>query len=428
MAHKLLIHGADQVVMIAKNGERSLSGDFMRKLAVINRKTEEIGVSIAVDRNGKIFAVGTDDVVRDEIKDFQFQRRIFASGMSVIPGLIDAHTHPVWAGDRVDEFSLKLAGASYMQVHQGGGGIHFTVDKTTKASTDELYTGLVNRLNRMLRCGTTLVECKTGYGLLWETELKMLEVINKAKTKEIIDISTTYCAAHAIPQGKSAEEATDDIVNNHIPRIDELMKSGRMSVDNIDVFCEKGVFNIQQSEKILRAGKKIGLNINFHGDELFPLNSAKMGAEIGATAISHLEEISDNGILEMARNNCVAVILPTTAYILRLKAPPVRKMIDNDVVVALGTDFNPNAFCLSMPLVMHLACVNLHMSLEEALVASTLNAAASLKKSHTHGSIEIGKYADLIVLDAPRWEHLVYQMGEQDRVIKHVIKSGDVVF
>ncbi|XP_074645747.1 putative imidazolonepropionase isoform X3 [Tubulanus polymorphus] len=408
MAHKLLIHGADQVVMIAKNGERSLSGDFMRKLAVINRKTEEIGVSIAVDRNGKIFAVGTDDVVRDEIKDFQFQRRIFASGMSVIPGLIDAHTHPVWAGDRVDEFSLKvnqmevmsllrvraihqlqmhhlnqteqmllqlksldvtqqmqhlkhlllnqnLAGASYMQVHQGGGGIHFTVDKTTKASTDELYTGLVNRLNRMLRCGTTLVECKTGYGLLWETELKMLEVINKAKTKEIIDISTTYCAAHAIPQGKSAEEATDDIVNNHIPRIDELMKSGRMSVDNIDVFCEKGVFNIQQSEKILRAGKKIGLNINFHGDELFPLNSAK-------------------------------------------------------------------------PLVMHLACVNLHMSLEEALVASTLNAAASLKKSHTHGSIEIGKYADLIVLDAPRWEHLVYQMGEQDRVIKHVIKSGDVVF
>ncbi|XP_028305637.1 putative imidazolonepropionase isoform X3 [Gouania willdenowi] len=348
--------------------------------------------------------------------------------MCVLPGLVDAHTHPVWAGDRVHEFAMKLAGASYMDVHRAGGGIHFTVEHTQAANASDLLASLRGRLDRMLRAGTTLVECKSGYGLELQTELKMLRVIEEARKSLDVNISATYCGAHAVPRGKTVAEATDDILQVQLPRLKEEMSAGTLRVDNIDVFCERGVFDLDATRSILQAGKDLGLKINFHGDELHPMNSAQLGAELGALAISHLEEVTDEGIAAMATAQTAAVLLPTTAYILRLPQPRARDMIDAGVIVALGSDFNPNAYCCSMPIVMHLACVNMRMSMPEALAAATINAAYALGRSHTHGSLEVGKHGDLVLLNAPRWEHLIYQVGGHQEVIRYVIIKGNVVY
>ena len=204
------------------------------------------------------------------------------------------------------------------------------------------------------------------------------------------------------------------------------MDSGDLCCDAIDVFCERGVFEVADSEKILEAGKNIGLLLNFHGEELTQIGGAEMGARLGALAISHLEEISDEGIAAMAAAGSVAVLLPTTCHLLRLKAPPARKMIDAGVAIALGTDFNPNAHCLSLPFVMNLACIQLRMTMEEALVAATINSAAALGKAHLYGSIEKGKVGSLVIVDAPRWEHLAYQMV--DPPLEMVIVKGQVVY
>uniref|UniRef100_A0A1A8MSC1 Probable imidazolonepropionase n=1 Tax=Nothobranchius pienaari TaxID=704102 RepID=A0A1A8MSC1_9TELE len=278
---------------------------------------------------------------------------------------------------------MKLAGATYMDVHRAGGGIHFTVEHTRAAAPSDLLASLRSRLVRLQRAGTTLVECKSGYGLELQTEIKMLE---------------------------------------------ELMSAGKLRVNNIDVFCEQGVFDLDSTRSILEAGKEMGLNINFHGDELHPMNSAQLGAELGALAVSHLEEVTDEGIVAMAKAKTAAVLLPTTAYILRLPQPRARDMLDAGVIVALGSDFNPNAYCCSMPIVMHLACVNMRMSMSEALAAATINAAFALGRSHTHGSLEVNKHGDLLILKATQWEHLIYQLGGHQETIRYVIIKGSVVY
>ena len=420
--HRLLIKHARQVVSVCRNGEKLLKGAAMNEACILSGP-----VSVVVNCDGNIAYIGEDTVVSLEFDDKEFERVIDATDCCVIPGLVDGHTHPVFAGDRVHEFAMKLAGATYMDVHKAGGGIHFTVDHVHKASEDELYRNLKEILQRMLQAGTTLLEAKSGYGLDTENEMKLLNVLERAKNEGPLEISSTYCGAHAVPRGLTAAEATSDIINNQLPKLKSQMTSGELHVDNVDVFCEKGVFELADTEKILKAGKEIGLEINFHSEELNQLNSVELGVTLGARAASHLEEISDKGIEMMAASSTIGVVLPTTAYILKLKPPPVRKMIECGCALALGSDFNPNAFCLSMPLVMHLACVIFGMTMNEALVACTINAAASIGCSNSHGSLEVGKVADMLILNCPRWEHLIYQFGGHDHVIKHVIKKGQVV-
>ncbi|XP_055053164.2 probable imidazolonepropionase [Misgurnus anguillicaudatus] len=419
---KILVKNAKQVVVVCRNGEKYLTKNGMQTLAIIENG------SVVIGHDGLIKAVGPADIIESQFKGTKFDQILDVSGMCVLPGLVDAHTHPVWAGDRVHEFAMKLAGATYMEVHEAGGGIHFTVAHTRTASEQHLLEGLKSRLERMLRAGTTLVECKSGYGLELDTELKMLRVINSARKSLSIGISATYCGAHAVPKGKTMEEATQDIVAVQLPAIRKLIDSGELQVDNIDVFCEKGVFDLSSTRRILKEGKDMGLNINFHGDELHPMNSAHIGAELGALAISHLEEVTDEGIAAMATAKTSAVLLPTTAYILRLSPPRARDMLDSGVIVALGSDFNPNAYCCSMPMVMHLACVMMKMSMTEALAAGTINAAYALNRSHTHGSLEIGKQGDLLIINAPRWEHLIYQFGGHQELIRYVIIKGEIVY
>ncbi|XP_003221113.2 probable imidazolonepropionase isoform X1 [Anolis carolinensis] len=420
--YKLLLEGAKELVLVCTQGEKYLLEAGMQHLAVLEN------ASVVIGKDGYIKAAGDAKIIRNQFSGASFEKTIDCSGKCILPGLVDAHTHPVWAGDRVHEFSMKLAGASYMDIHQVGGGIHFTVRHTQEAPEDELFQRFKQRLLRMMRAGTTLVECKSGYGLNLETEIKMLRVIERARRELDIGISSTYCGAHSVPKGKTATEAADDIINFHLPKLKELELNGEIHVDNIDVFCEKGVFDLNSTRRILQAGKDMGLQINFHGDELHPMHSAELGAELGAKAVSHLEEISNEGITAMARAKCAAVLLPTTAYILRLKQPQARKMLEEGVIVALGSDFNPNAYCCSMPMVMHLACVNMKMSMKEALAAATINAAYALGKSHSHGSIEIGKQGDLFIINSPRWEHMIYQFGGHQEVVEYVIVKGNVVY
>ncbi|XP_060937410.1 probable imidazolonepropionase [Limanda limanda] len=421
-SHRLLVENARQLVLICSSGEKYLTEHGMKNLCVIENG------SVVVGSDGLIEAVGPAETIRAQYSKETFDKVIDASGMCVMPGLVDAHTHPVWAGDRVHEFAMKLAGATYMDVHRAGGGIHFTVEHTRAAAPSDLLASLSGRLAQMQRAGTTLVECKSGYGLELQTELKMLEVIDEARRTLPINISSTYCGAHAVPKGKTVAEATEDILQVQLPRLRERMSAGKLRVDNIDVFCEQGVFDLGSTRSILQAGKDLGLNINFHGDELHPMNSAQLGAELGALAISHLEEVTDEGINAMAEAKTAAVLLPTTAYILRLPQPRARDMLDAGVIVALGSDFNPNAYCCSMPIVMHLACVNMRMSMPEALAAATINAAYALGRSDTHGSLEVNKHGDLLVLNASRWEHLIYQLGGQQELVRYVVIKGNVVY
>nr|XP_023995301.1 probable imidazolonepropionase [Salvelinus alpinus] len=422
MSNKLLVKNAKQVVLICNNGEKFLTKDGMQKLCVIENS------SLVIGSDGLIKDIGPASTIDFQYAGVLFDKVIDATGMCVIPGLVDAHTHPVWAGDRVHEFAMKLAGATYMDVHHAGGGIHFTVEHTRAALPSTLLASLTGRLGRMQRAGTTLVECKSGYGLELQTELKMLEVIETARRTLPINISSTYCGAHAVPKGKTVAEATTDILKVQLPQLRERMSAGALRVDNIDVFCEQGVFDLSSTRSILQAGLDMGLNINFHGDELHPMNSAQLGAELGALAISHLEEVTDDGIAAMATAKTAAILLPTTAYILRLPQPRARDMLEAGVIVALGSDFNPNAYCCSMPVVMHLACVNMRMSMPEALAAATINAAYALGRSHTHGSLEVNKHGDLLVLNAPRWEHLIYQLGGHQELIRYVVIRGNVVY
>uniref|UniRef100_A0A3B4BI32 Probable imidazolonepropionase n=1 Tax=Periophthalmus magnuspinnatus TaxID=409849 RepID=A0A3B4BI32_9GOBI len=415
--YKLLVKNAKQLILICNSGEKYLTSDGMQDLKIIENGSIIVG-------DGRIEAVGSADTIKVNYSEASFDKVIDATGMCVLP-LVDAHTHPVWAGDRVHEFAMKLAGATYMDVHRAGGGIHFTVEHTRAADASKLVASLSNRLKRMLQTGTTLVECKSGYGLDLQTELKMLEVIETARHTLPINISSTYCGAHAVP-GKTVAEATEDILQVQLPKLKECMETGAIQVDNIDVFCEKGVFDLSSTKAILQAGKDMGLNINFHGDELHPMNSAQLGAQLGALAISHLEEVTDEGIDAMAKAKTAAILLPTTAYIL-LPQPRARDMLKAGVIVALGSDFNPNAYCCSMPIVMHLACVNMRMSMSEALAAATINAAYALGCSSTHGSLEVNKDGDLLILSTI-WEHLIYQLGGHQELIRYVVIKGNIIY
>ncbi|EQC38606.1 imidazolonepropionase [Saprolegnia diclina VS20] len=420
---RLRIRNARQLVQVCANGETAKVGPAQDDVAII-----EDG-AVIVDNEGRIAAVGTtasvDAWVAAQSQPVTFAKDFDATGLCVLPGLVDGHTHPVWSGSRVDEFAMKLAGATYMEVHAMGGGIGRTVRCTKASSETELSELLMKRLDRMLKCGTTLAEAKSGYGLETETEIKMLKVLHKASQAHTIDLVATYLGGHSVPEGMSAAEATEDIVRKQIPAIIEAKKAGLVNPEFIDVFCEKGVFEYDDTKTILEAGAAAGMKINFHGDELNPMDSGKLCMCVQAHAASHLEMLDTANIAAMKQASTYAVLLPTTMYILKLQSPPARELIAHGVPVALGSDYNPNAHCLSMPLTMHMACCLMKMTMKEALVGATINAAGSANRASTHGSIEVGKFGDLVVLDAPQWEHIIYEMA--DPPIQHVIKNGHFV-
>jgi len=345
---------------------------------------------------------------------------IDCDGKLVTPGLVDAHTHLVFGGWRQKELKLKLEGKSYLDILRSGGGILSTVEHTRAASEDELVDKGRAHLSEMLSLGVTMCEAKSGYGLTTADELKQLRVIRTLGETQPVEIIPTFMGAHAVPKEFSDDRDgyIDLIINEMIPAVakDKL-------AEFCDIFCETAVFTPEESCRILTEAKKHGLTPKIHADEIDPIGGAEVAAQVGAISAEHLIRTSDEGIKALSEKSVTAVLLPATSFYLDKPYARARDMINADVAVAIATDFNPGSSpSLNMQLAMNLACLKYKMTPAETLTAATLNGAAAIGRAKTHGSIEAGKKADLIIWDAPDLDYIFYRFGSN--LVKTVIKSG----
>ena len=346
-----------------------------------------------------------------------------AGGGCIIPGFVDAHTHLPFAGSRESEFDRRMRGESYADIAAAGCGIVATVAATRAASEDDLVALTTARLDRQLLAGTTTTEAKSGYGLNLDDELKQLRALRRAGAAHPVDIAATAMPGHEVaPEWRHDPDGYVDLVARDIyPAI-----AAAGLAEAVDVFCERGVFSPDQTRRLLADASRYSWRIHLHADELCDLDGAELAAELGAASASHLLHVSPQGIAALARAGVVAVALPGVSFFLKDRYAPVRDLISTGVPVALATDCNPgSSHTESMPMIIALACLGAGLSTEEALVAATLNAAAALGRADRIGSVEVGKQADLVVLDAPNPRHLVYHFGVN--LVRHVVKRGRVV-
>lgn len=344
-------------------------------------------------------------------------------GNVVLPGFVDSHTHLIFGGFRPDEFSWRLNGESYMSIMERGGGIQSTVNATRLTPADELEKRAQWFIDRMSEMGVTTVEAKSGYGLDTATERKMLEVINALAEKkdQKLNIVSTFLGAHAVPAeyaGRS-DEYINLMINEMLPQFKNLARF-------CDIFCEKNVFEIEESRRLLRAAKDMGYDLKLHADEIVTLGGAELAAELGAYSADHLLHVSDKGIKDMAEARVVATLLPLTAFALREPYAPARKFIDSGAAVALATDLNPGScFSGSIPLTIALACIYMQMSIEETITALTINGAAAVGLADRVGSIEAGKQGDLVILNTDNYHVLPYYVGMN--CVRTTICGGRIV-
>src|SRR6476659_6551061 len=356
-------------------------------------------------RNGTIERVGASDEIEKNVGDAEV---VDAGGRVLMPGFVDAHTHLVFAGNRLDDFERRARGETYEQIAKAGGGIWSTVQKTRAASELDLLTLAKKHANWFLRCGTTTVEAKSGYGLTIEDELKILRVLRQLKQAVPLEIVPTFLGAHAVPRELSPDEYLDAVVTEMLPRV-----TAEKLAEFCDVFCERGYFNIDQSRKILSAAKKLGLSLRGHVDQLTNSGGAKLLAEMGATTADHLEQTDEQGIAALKKANVQPVLLPGSVYALgSSRYPRAREMIEVGLAVVLATDFNPGSSpTASMPMVLSLACTQMKMSPAEAVTAATINAAYSLNRGDKIGSLELGKTANFVIFDCEDYREIAYWFG-----------------
>lgn len=379
------------------------------------------GAAIAAHQ-GVIVYVGPAADLAATVRILPGATRIDAAGCTVVPGFVDPHTHIVYAGDRRSELQARLAGASYESIAAGGGGIVATVGATRAASEEELATATRRRLDDMLACGTTTCEAKSGYGLTTESELRQLRVLRSLDHDHPIDIAPTFLGAHEIPpEYRDHREAYVSLVTEEM--IPAVAAAGL--ADWCDVFCERGVFTPEESTAILRAGLHHGLQPRIHADELGRSGGAEVAADVGARSADHLIFADEAAADRLAEAGVTAVLLPIAAFYLKLgRFAPARLLIDREVPVAIATDVNPGAgLSPSMPFAMALACFAMNMTVEEALVAATLNAAWSLDRAPLVGSLEPGKLMDAVIVNGELVDLLRVGTG----AIRTVIKRGRAV-
>lgn len=400
MSENLIIFDAR---VVTPTGFAARKGTEMGELLVMDHATIEV-------TDGVITYVGPN---RGENRDGYYQHywHYNARGRCVLPGFVDSHTHFVFGGERADEFSWRLKGESYMSIMERGGGIVSTVKATRASNFIRLRAKAEGFLKQMNAMGVTTVEGKSGYGLDKETELMQLRIMRSLNGDEHrrVDIVPTFLGAHAVPQEYAGR--TDDYVDFLIREVMPCVAEAGLA-EFCDVFCEQGVFSIEQSHRLLLAARGMGFDLKLHADEIVPLGGAGLAAELSATSADHLLHASDADIRAMAEKGVVATLLPLTAFALKEPYARGRAMIDAGCAVALATDLNPGScFSGSIPLTFALACIYMQMSIEEAITALTLNGAAALNRAGSIGSIEVGKKGDLVVLNTDNYHFLPYYIG-----------------
>jgi imidazolonepropionase len=414
----MLIHSASQLVTPDGGPQR---GHELGKLKII-----ENGAVLV--RDGLIEEVDTSAKL---IYKYPNEERVDASGRAVIPGLVDPHTHLVFAADRAAEFEMRLQGKSYMEIMNAGGGIASTVRATRSATPEDLLAQTRQRAQAMLRLGTTTAEAKSGYGLELNTELTQLQVLLTLDEEGPLEIVPTFLGAHAVPPeyaGRSAEYV-ELLCQKMLPAVKEWWQAhaAPRPLPFADVFCEKGVFELEDTRRILSTAKELGFPLKAHVDEFENLGGAGLAAQLGAVSVEHAVKTSADEIEALGQSDTVVISLPCTPFgLAEAHYSPARSMLEQDCLLALATDLNPGtAWCESMQFVMALACRYLKLTPAQALVAATLNAAKAVGRADRIGSIEPGKQADLLVLSVPDYRHLGYRFG--GNLVETVIKKGKVV-
>jgi len=372
---------------------------------------------------GRIVFIGSETDLRRSVSAVPGAVELDARGALVVPGFVDPHTHLVFAGEREDEIRRRLAGTSYRDIAAQGGGIVRSIAATRAASVDELAAGVTSRLDQMLLCGTTTAEIKSGYGLETATELRSLEAIQVAAGHHPVTVVPTFLGAHEVPpeRRQDREGYIRTVIEEMLPEV-----ARRKLATFCDVFCEQGVFSVAESRRILEAGRDAGLGLRLHADELQWTGGAELAAELGACSADHLVHVSPEGMQALARSGCVATLLPSASFYLRLgRLAPARELVQAGAAVALASDVNPGAgLSPSLPFAMTVACFGMGLSLEEALAAVTINAARALALDGEIGSLEPGKRADCVVLSSARLLDLL-RVGVA--AVQTVVKAGRVV-
>lgn len=378
---------------------------------------EDAAVAIV---DGRVARVGATGPVTREFPVENAAHAVDASGKAVVPGFVDPHTHALFAGDRSDEFEAKLRGKSYQDILAEGGGILRTVRATRNASDEGLLANLLDELDTMLAHGTTTVEVKSGYGLDTETELRMLDVIDRADAQHPVDVVATFMGAHAVPQGREADDYVEEVVNEQIPAV-----ADQGVAEFCDVFCEEGVFSVEQSRRVLEAGMDAGLTPKVHAEEFVRLGGSQLAADLGAASADHLLHANDEDVAALRDAGVSPVLLPGTAFGLGAEYADARAFLDAGAPVAIATDLNPNCYAQSMGFAMSLACVGMRMTPAEALVGGTKHAAGALDIEDGTGTLAEGAPGDLAVVDAPTYVHVPYNYGVN--TVETVVKEGVVV-
>ncbi|MDD5530544.1 MAG: imidazolonepropionase [bacterium] len=386
----------------------TLSG---HKKPVVGKKIENLNilknVSISV-KNGKISNIG---------KPLKAKKTIDAKGKIVIPGFVDSHTHLVFGGNRAKEFEQRLNGKTYKEIAAAGGGIFNTVGMTRNASEKDLFETGMKRLDYALNWGTTTIEIKSGYGLNYKEEMKILRVIKKLSRQHPVEIVSTFLGAHEIPRDKDRNKYIDELI--------KMMPEVKKYAYFCDVFCEKGVFTKEESKKILMAAKKTGFGLKIHADELSSSGGSELAGELDAVSADHIVYPSDKGLELMKKKGIIATLLPGACLYLEHRAP-AKKFIDMEIPIALGSDFNPGSSpILAMPIIISLSCILLKLTPAQALVAGTINSAYALGIGDKTGSIEVGKTADMLVLNVDSWQEIPYWLGFNP--VERVVKEGKEV-
>jgi imidazolonepropionase len=410
----LVVHSAAQLVCVAPSGERVRTGRAMA--------TPEILASGALlAREGTIEWVGPTAKLPPHPPDALV---INAGGRAVLPGLIDSHTHLLAAGTREDEFEQRLAGATYQQIAEHGGGINATVSHVRHAGKEDLKRLARRRLARLLSFGVTTVEVKSGYGLTTADEVKCLEAVAELNAEGPLELVPTFLGAHAVPpEFRADREGYLRLLTGEM--LPEVARRGL--AEFCDVFCETGVFSVAESEGILQTALDLGLQVKVHADELSPLGGAELAARLGAASADHLLCVTDAGIEALAAAGTVATLLPGTAFFLGVPYAPARRLIERGLAVALASDCNPGTCPTeNLPLIGTMACTQMRMLPGEAVTALTLNAAAALNRSDRLGALSPGRQADLVICDVPDFRQILYHFGVSH--VWRVIKRGRVVY